>query len=63
MTELPSLDHFLSHLEVIGKLTTEAAQRVRGVHRVSRQPVDIIIRELGLLQERQSPGSFHNFSQ
>ncbi|AHK47391.1 general secretion pathway protein E, GspE (plasmid) [Ensifer adhaerens OV14] len=51
MTELPSLDHFLSHLEVIGKLTTEAAQRVRGVHRVSRQPVDIIIRELGLLQE------------
>jgi general secretion pathway protein E len=42
---------FLSYLESTNGLTPEASQRVRAAQQVSRQPVDVIIREFGLLQE------------
>ncbi|MBV7518875.1 GspE/PulE family protein [Ensifer sp. ENS12] len=46
-----TVEEFVSHLEANGKLTAEGALRVQGAYRASRQPVDVILRELGLMQD------------
>ncbi|WP_440408459.1 GspE/PulE family protein [Neorhizobium petrolearium] len=46
-----SPQEFLVFLESSGRITAEAAQRARSAERQTGQPIDIIIRELGILPE------------
>ena len=47
--ELP--DRFLTHLTASGTATSEAIQRIRSARRQTGQPLDMVIRELGVLPE------------
>lgn len=51
MTFQYTIADFISHLEASGKMTAEGALRAQGAYRASRQPIDIILRELGLMRE------------
>ncbi|ARO26434.1 type II/IV secretion system protein [Rhizobium sp. S9] len=44
-------DRFLSHLAANGTTTSEAVQRIRSARRQTGQPLDMVIRELGVLPE------------
>ncbi|MGK6317748.1 GspE/PulE family protein [Neorhizobium sp. DT-125] len=46
-----SPQEFLTFLEQSGRISPEAAQRAKSVERQTAQPVDVIIRELGILPE------------
>ncbi len=50
-TPRPSPTEFLDFLFRSGRIPPEAVSRAQAAHRTTRQPLDIIIRELGLLAE------------
>ncbi|WP_261330470.1 GspE/PulE family protein [Rhizobium leguminosarum] len=44
-------DRFLAHLVASGMATSEAVQRIKSARRQTGQPLDMVIRELGILPE------------
>ncbi|KSV75907.1 hypothetical protein N185_15795 [Sinorhizobium sp. GW3] len=51
MTSPHTVQEFVFHLNAMDKLTAEAALRVETAYRASKQPIDVILRELGLMQD------------
>ncbi|OWV82237.1 general secretion pathway protein GspE [Rhizobium sp. R634] len=54
-------DGFLSHLAASGTATSEAVQRIRSARRQTAQPLDMVIRELGVLPELTIAGEMARF--
>lgn len=53
--------NFISHLERAGRISPEAAQRAKSAERQTGQPIDIVIRELGILPEAAIAAEMANF--
>lgn len=60
-TIFPTSDEFLAHLGTSSRLTPEALQRLSSAWRATGQPIDVVMRELGLMPEAELAQAIADF--